>query len=191
MADNPQGQRGLPPSRPFPSQLMHLLELARLDQDTVARALHVATDTVERWMAFNTSEAMPPSQWLLLNVYTLAVKGVCWPAQVEEYVRDRFPNAIAETIRPWRKVVVPESPPIASADEIIDMLHDADATLEEVTFAQKNMVNSWLGPDKRYMPYAVYELAVITLWARGKFIPSKDMSDYIRQKYHGAFKPGR
>lgn len=191
MADSPQGQRGFPPSRPFPSQLMHLLELTRLNPDAAARALHVSTDTVERWMTFKTSDPMPPNQWLLLNVYTLAVKDVCWPEPVKEYIRDRFPAAFAETIKPWNNVVVPESPPIATVDEIIDMLHDADTTLEEVAFAQKNRVNSWLGPDKRHMPYAVYELTVMTLWARGKYTPSKDMADYIHRKYHGAFKPGR
>jgi hypothetical protein len=164
---------------------MHLLELTRLDLGTAANVLHATTDSVERWMTFNTSDPMPPPQWLLLNAYTLAVKGVCWPEQVEEYVRDRFPGAFADTIKPLKKVVVPDSPPIAPVDDIIDMLHDAGTTLEEIAFVQKNRVNSWLGPDKRFMPYAVYELTVMTLWARGKYIPKKDMAEYIHQKYKG------
>lgn len=191
MADSSREPRGLPPTRPFPSQLMHLLELTRLDQDAAAKILRVSTDSIDRWMTFNVQDAMPPSQWLLLNLYTLAVKDICWPTQIEDYIRARFPDTIADTIKPVKKVVVPDSPPMASVDEIIDMLHDADTTLEEVAFAQKNMVNSWLGPDKRHMPYAVYELAVMTLWARGKYTPGKDMVDYIHQKYNGAFKPGR
>ena len=190
MADTSPGQRGLPPSRPFPSQLMHLLELTRLDQSAAAGILHSTTDSIERWMTFNTTDSMPPSQWLLLNLYTLAVKDVCWPTQIKEYVRDRFHGALAETVKPVRKPVLPDSPPMVPVDEIIDMLHDAGTTLEEATFTQKNKVNSWLGPDKKFMPYAVYELTVMTLWARGKYTPAEDMAQYIHKKYNGAFKPG-
>ena len=191
MTDRKSELRGIPPSRPFPSQIMHLLELTRLDQDAAAKILHATTDSIERWMTFNTTDSMPPSQWLLLNAYTLAVKGICWSTQLEKFVRDRFHGAFADTIKPVRKNVFPDSPPMASIDEIIDMLHDAGTTLEEVTYVQKNKVNSWLGPDKRFMPYAVYELAVMTLWARGKYTPAEDMAQYIHKKYNGAFKPGR
>ena len=191
MADFPQGQRGFPPSRPFPSQLMHLLELTRLDQNAAAKILHVATGSIDRWMIFNTKDTMPPTQWLLLNLYTLAVKGVCWPEGLEKYIRDRFHGAFDETIKPWRNAVVPESPPLAGADEILAILDAADATLEEVVFAQKSMISSWLGADKRPIPYAVYELTVMTLWARGQYAPSPEIADYIHKKYNGAFKPGR
>ena len=191
MADKNPEPRGVPPTRPFPSQIMHLLELTRLDADTAAKAVHMTANNLRNWMTFNASEAMPPAQWLLLNTYTLAVKDTCWPDGVKEYIRARFPNAFPAEIKPLRKVVIPNSPPIASVDSIIDMLHDAGATLEEIAFVPKNTANSWLGPDKRFMPYGVYELAVMTLWARGTYTPPKDMSDYIHQKYNGVFKPAK
>lgn len=187
---NPE-PRGVPPTRPFPSQIMHLLELTRIDIDAAAKAVHLSAGNLRNWMTFNAGDTMPPAQWLLLNVYTLAVKGICWPEVVGDYVRARFPNAFPAEISPLKKVIVPGNPPPPPVDAIIDMLRDADATLEEVAFVPKNTVKSWLDPDKRFMPYGVYELVVMTLWARGRHTPAKEMADYIHQKYNGAFNPGR
>ena len=51
------------------------------------------------------------------------------------------------------------------------------------------MVDSWLGPDKRPIPYAVYELTVMTLWAQQKYVPDKAMAEYIKNKYNNMFTP--
>lgn len=191
MADKKSEPRGIPPTRPFPSQIMHLLELTKLSLESAAFVIHISANSLENWMTFNSHDAMPPAQWLLLNTYTLAVKGVCWPDAVEDYVRVRFPDAISMDIKPLRKAVVPERPPAPSADDIIDMLHDAGGTLEEIAFVTRKMVNSWLGPDNRPMPYAIYELAVMTLWARGSYTPTSEMVEYIHKKYNGMFAPTR
>lgn len=191
MTEKSTEPRGVPPTRPFPSQIMHLLELTRLDIDAAAQVVHLSADNIGNWMTFNAANTMPPAQWLLLNTYTLAVKNVCWPAGNEDYIRARFPNAFPEEIKGRRKVVIPNSPSIPPVDDIIDLLHDANASLEELTFVPTNTVNTWLGPDKRFMPYAVYELAVMTLWARGSYTPTVEMAEYIDKKYYGVFNPGR
>lgn len=181
--------RGLPPTRPLPSQVMHLLELSQLNIETAAMALHQPDTNLDKWMTFNTKDVMPPGLWLLLNLYTLAVKDVCCPAPMREFIRDRFAGAFPENITPKKRTYIPDKPPLPTSESIIDMLYDADATLEDLTYTQKSVVNSWLGPDMRPMPYANYELAVMTLWAQGKYTPTKDMADYIQEKYNGMFRP--
>jgi hypothetical protein len=184
-------QRGVPPARPFPSQVMHLLELTRLELSDAATVIHQSTANIEKWMTFKVTEAMPPAQWLLLNLYTYCVKNVCWPEPLEAFIRDRFPGAFPETIKPARKIRIPQRPSTPNADAIIDMLYDAEATLEELAFVKKNQADTWLGPDKRPIPYCVYELAVMTLWARGQYTPDEAMATYIRDKYYGVFIPKR
>lgn len=181
--------RGLPPTRPFPSQLMHLMELSQLSLEVAAIAVHQPTGNLEKWMTFNTQDAMPTSQWLLLNVYTLTVKNVCCPEGMRKFIHERFPGAIPDAVTPVKRPHIPAKPPMPASEAIIDMLYDAGAMLEDLTYSQKNLVNSWLGPDLRPMPYAIYELAVMTLWAQGKYMPNKDMTDYILEKYNGMFRP--
>jgi hypothetical protein len=183
--------RGVPPARPFPSQIMHLLESTLLDTADAGRIIGIAPSTIEGWMIFRSKDAMPPAQWLLLNIYTLAAKNTCWPKENEDYIRDRFPNALPDDIKPKRKHPIPEGPPLPSADAIIDLLYDAGTTLDDTAFIPKRTADAWLGPDKRRMPYAVYELTVMTLWARRICPPTGEMAEYILQKYNGMFNPDR
>ena len=182
-------QRGVPPARPFPSQVMHLLELTNLDPNAVATIVHQSPANIEKWMTYNVREAMPVAPWLLLNLYTYCVKDVCWPEPLRAYIHDRFPGAFPDAIAPVRKPRAPDRPPAPTADAVIDMLYDAGTSLEELAFVKKGMVDSWLGPDKRPIPYAVYELTVMTLWAQQKYVPDKAMAEYIKNKYNNMFTP--
>lgn len=182
-------QRGVPPTRPFPSQVMHLLELSKLGLDEVATVIHQSPANIEKWMTFNVREAMPPAQWLLLNLYTYCVKNICWPEPLEAYILDRFAGALPDTVAPVRKIRLPQRPSAPTPDDMIDMLYDADSDLDDLAFVKKSQANTWLGPDKRPIPYAVYELVVMTLWARGRYTPGETMAEYIREKYNGAFNP--
>jgi hypothetical protein len=170
---------------------MHLLELTRLDANDAGKIIGIAPNTIMGWMAFNAGDTMPPAHWLLLNTYTLAVKNICWPEAVEDYIRDRFPGAFPDDIEPKRKYAIPEGPPLPSSDAIIDLLYDANVTLDDTAFVPKRTADTWLGPDKRRMPYAVYELTVMTLWARRICPPTGEMAGYILKKYNGMFNPDR
>lgn len=182
-------QRGVPPTRPFPSQVMHLLELTKLEVNDAATVVHQSPATIEKWMTFKVTDTMPPAQWLVLNLYAYCNKNICFPEPLRAFLRDRFCGALPEAVRPVRKVRIPERPTMATVDEIIDILYDAHATFEELTFVKKGMVDTWLGPDKRPIPYAAYELALMTLWARGQYTPNKAMAEYVREKYNGMFNP--
>lgn len=182
-------QRGLPPTRPYPSQVMHLLELTKLDLDTAATVIHQPPANLEKWMTFNVREAMPTAQWLLLNIYTYCIKNICWPEGFKQYIKDRFPNSFPDNIAPVKRCKLPTRPPVPTADEVNGLLQHSGTTLEELVFVRKNMVNLWLGAEKRPIPFAVYELVTMTLWARQLHIPDQTMLRYIQEKYNGVFSP--
>ncbi len=167
---------------------MHLLELTRLGIDEAADITHQPPKSFEKWMIFRAGEAMPPAQWLLLNLYTYCVKNICWPEPLRIYIRDRFPGALPDVVEPIRRIHVPKRPPLPDSAAITGILHDAQASLEELAFVNKGKADSWLDPGKRLI-YGVYELIVMTLWSRGQYTPDKAMVDFIRDKYCGMFNP--
>lgn len=183
--------RGVPPARPLPSQLMHLLELCYMDTADAARLLHVHENTVAKWMTFKTADAMPAGLWLLLNMNTLAVKHYIFPEPMRDIIQDRFCDAFSQSNKPQRKIVFVEGPDIAATQGIQSILNDAQCDLNECSdllYESKKTTGEWIA-GRSIIPYPYYELLILTLWAQNRYSPFGAMRVYLEEKYNGNFNP--
>ena len=188
---NKPENRGVPPARPLPSQLMHLLELCYMDIADAASFLHVHENTLTKWMTFKTVDAMPAGLWLLLNMNTLALKHRVFPEPMLAYIQERFCGAFTQDNKPQRKIVFVTGPDIASTNGIQSTLDDAQCDLNECSdllYESKKTTEEWIS-GRTVIPYPYYELLIMTLWAQGRYSPFAAMRSYLDEKYNQNFKP--
>lgn len=183
--------RGIPPARPLPSQLMHLLELCYMNTADAADMLHVDEGSVDQWMTFQTDQSMPTGLWLLLNMNTLALKHRVFPEPTREIIEKRFGGAFVTTNKPQRQIVFVEGPDIASTKGIQSILNEAKCDLKEcgeLLYESKQTTEEWIS-GRTVIPYPYYELMIMTLWAQGRYSPTGAIRAYLAEKYNQNFLP--
>jgi len=93
------GNRGIPPARPTPEQLRHLMESLKLEDVDVGKIVHIRPQTVREWLS--GEKIIPANAWELLALYAWIVlkadlSGIA--SKLPEYLENRYGRLVNKDI---------------------------------------------------------------------------------------------